>query len=112
LDQISLADTGATTSGIVPKGPVGDQFGPEGEEATLSRFDGVDGTAVGLKKAALAAFRLPESEQVLGAIDVAGFELGGGEVDERRGPDHVIFCEIDVTPGVATFYATPLAAKA
>jgi len=112
LDQISLADPGTTTSGIAPKGPVSDQFGPEGEEATLSRFDCMDGTAVGFKKAALAAFRLPESEQMLGAIDVAGFELGGGQFNEGGGPDHVILGEIDVAPRVATFDATPLAAEA
>ena len=112
LDQISLADSGAASSGIAPKRPVGDQFWPEREEAALGGLDGMDGAAVGTQEPALAPFRLSQAEQVFGAVDVTGFEFSRAEVDEGRGADHVFFGEIDVAAGVATLDAALLAGKA
>lgn len=112
LDQISLADAGTTASGMAPKGPVGDQFGPKREEAALGGLNGVDGAAVSPQESTLAAFGFAESEQMFGAVDVASFEFGRSQFDEGSSPDHVLFGEIDVAVGVATFDATLLTSKA
>ena len=79
LDQGTLADAGAIAGGFGPGAAVGDEFGPEGEEAALDGFHGVDGAATVMEEVTLSAFWFAEAQAVAGTDDVAVLELLGRE---------------------------------
>lgn len=112
LDQRALADAGAEARGLTPCAAGGYELGPEGEEAALGGFGGVNGAAVFKQEGTLAVAGLAEAKQMAGAVDVAAFELGGREAEEARGAAEIAFGEIDEALLVAAAGAAWLAGEA
>ena len=101
MDQGSDADSRAAESRGDPRGGALQQFGPVREEAALSGLDGVDAAAVFHQKMALLLLGFAKTEEVAGAVDVAAFELSGGEVEVAGGAAEIVFREVDIALHVA-----------
>src|SRR5208282_1978492 len=85
LDQWSRSDTRAGAGGAAPGAHAGNQFRPEGKEAALGGFGGVDRTATGEQEVALPAAGLAQPEKMGRAVNKASLEarrreaqVGGG----------------------------------
>lgn len=111
LNQRALPDSGAAAGGLLPGEAGFEQLGPEGKETALGRFGRVDGAAALEEEGALSIAGLAKAEEMAGAIDVAGFKLGGGEAEVAGGAPQISLAEVDEAFDIAAARAAGLAFK-
>jgi hypothetical protein len=112
---LNLNQRAPTHSGTVgarrlePLPPAVYQFRPEGENAALSGFGGMDGAAVSLQKVATGVGGNAQTGPVARAEDIPPFELRRLQFQVRRYSHDIVLTEIDKAPLTAAFRTTGLA---